>query len=159
TTLIQTMGRAARHQEGRAILYADTITGSMRQALKEISRRRTIQEDYNKEHGGVPQAIVKEIRKWELGAKERATIAEFAAVQDVQVLQQEMKTAAANLDFERAAEIRDLIKKAKGDTSNTYGKHIVSQKSPQAKPQKEEGEPGKKGQVQTARKRAGASAF
>ncbi|MBI4123067.1 MAG: excinuclease ABC subunit UvrB [Parcubacteria group bacterium] len=144
TTLIQTMGRAARHQEGRAILYADTITGSMQRALKEISRRRKIQEEYNKEHGGVPQAIVKEIRKWELGTKEKATLAEFAAVQDVQVLQQEMRTAASSLDFERAAEIRDLIKKVKGDTNTGYGKYNIGPEGVAAKRQKEKDKPGKK---------------
>ncbi len=136
TTLIQTMGRAARHPEGRVILYADAITGSMQRALQEVSRRRKIQEEYNKKHGGVPRAIVKEIRVWELGIKERAALTEFEAVQDVDVLNKEMKEAARNLNFERAAELRDLIKKAKGDTNTRYGKYELGKKSAQAKRQK-----------------------
>ncbi len=138
TTLVQTMGRAARHAEGRAILYADTITGSMKKALEEISRRREIQEAYNKKHRGVPRAIMKEIRKWELGTKKKAAIAEFAAVQDIEVLEREMKIAASNLDFERAAEIRDLIKKPKDGTSSIYGKYDIGPKSIPAKRQKKE---------------------
>ena len=64
TTLIQTMGRAARHKEGHVIMYADQITGSMKSAVKEILRRRKIQKDYNKKHNISPQPIVKEIRDW-----------------------------------------------------------------------------------------------
>ncbi|MBI4217230.1 MAG: excinuclease ABC subunit UvrB [Parcubacteria group bacterium] len=144
TTLVQTMGRAARHQEGRAILYADTITDSMRHALQEVSRRRNIQEIYNKKHGGVPTAIIKEIRVWELGIKERAALTEFESLRDVRVLEQEMKQAASNLDFERAAEIRGLIKKVKSDINGVYGKHDIGPKGIPAKRQKKKNESGKK---------------
>ena len=146
TTLVQTMGRAARHQEGRAILYADTITDSMRRALQEVSRRRNIQEIYNKKHGGVPTAIIKEIRVWELGIKERAALTEFESLRDVRVLEQEMKQAASNLGFERAAEIRNLIKKVKSDTNSIYGKYDIGPKSISAKHQKKKNESGKKSQ-------------
>jgi len=116
TTLIQTMGRAARHQEGRVILYADKTTLSMKNAIKEVKRRRAIQEKYNKEHTITPLPIVKEIRDWEIGRKEKEVAAEFAGFDDQKLLEKEMKAAARNLDFERAAEIRDLIKERKDAT-------------------------------------------
>jgi excinuclease ABC subunit B len=109
TTLIQTMGRAARHPEGKAILYADKTTISMQNAIREIERRRRIQEKYNKEHDITPQAIVKDIRSWGFASKEEIAAAEFGAIQDAKLLEKEMKQAAKNLDFERAAQIRDLI--------------------------------------------------
>ncbi len=110
TTLIQTMGRAARHPEGRIILYADKITQSMQLAIKEINRRRKIQEDYNKKHKITPKAIIKDIRDWGFSKKED-TAEEFWMIHDKKLLEKEMKIAAKNLYFERAAEIRDLIKK------------------------------------------------
>ena len=119
TTLIQTMGRAARHVQGRIILYADKTTMSMRVAINEINRRRKIQEAYNKKHGITPQAIVKDIREWGFSKKEdlprrQAGVAsEFEQVHDKKLLEKEMKEAAKNMDFERAAEIRDLLKKFK----------------------------------------------
>jgi excinuclease ABC subunit B len=111
TTLIQTMGRATRHIEGRVILFADKITGSMKSAIREVERRRKIQQQYNKKHNITPQAIVKEIKNWQFASKEKQIMAEFSAINDIKILEAEMKQAAANLDFERAAEIRDLIKK------------------------------------------------
>jgi len=113
TTLIQTMGRAARHISGHVILYADKITKSMALAIKEVKRRRKIQEEYNKTHKIIPQPIVKEIRDWPFAKKEKAITAEFWMVRDKKLLEKEMKEAAKNLDFERAAEIRDLIKTLK----------------------------------------------
>lgn len=110
TTLIQTMGRAARHPEGRVILYADKMTGSMKKALGEVRRRRKIQEAFNKKHGVVPKPIVKPIRKWLFGEKSRIVQEEFSHVRDATLLENEMKEAAASLDFERAAYLRDLIK-------------------------------------------------
>ena len=110
TTLIQTMGRASRNLNGRVILYADKITGSMKAAVKEIERRRKIQENYNKKHNITPQAISKAIRDWQKTEKEKTLKAEFGVVNDIKILKKEMQIAAANLDFERAAQIRDLIK-------------------------------------------------
>ena len=109
TTLIQTMGRASRHLEGQVILYADKTTFSMKKAIEEIERRRKIQEDYNKKHGISPAAILKAIRDWPFMAKEKEVASEFWAIQDKKLLAKEMEIAARNLDFERAAEIRDLI--------------------------------------------------
>ena len=113
TTLIQTMGRAARHLNGHVILYADKITKSMAAAIKEVKRRRKIQEKYNKTHKIIPQPIVKEIRDWPFAKKEKGITAEFWMVRDKKLLEKEMKEAAKSLDFERAAEIRDLIKTLK----------------------------------------------
>jgi len=116
TTLIQTMGRAARHIEGRVILYADKITFSMKKAIDEISRRRKIQERYNKKHKITPRQISKEIRDWPFLSREKEVSSEFWAIRDAKLLEKEMREAAKNLDFERAAEIRDLIKKLKAQS-------------------------------------------
>jgi len=113
TTLIQTMGRTARHIEGRVILYADKITASMAEAIKEIKRRRKIQSDYNKKHKIKPKPIIKEIRDWPFVSKEKELSSEFWLIKDKKLLEKEMNEAARQLDFERAAEIRDLIKKLK----------------------------------------------
>jgi len=113
TTLIQTMGRAARHLEGHVILYADKITTSMKKAINEVKRRRNIQIEYNKTRNITPKPIVKEIRDWPFASKEKDIISEFGPINDIKLLEKEMKEAAKNLDFERAAEIRDLIKKLK----------------------------------------------
>jgi len=117
TTLIQTMGRAARHPKGHVIMYADKTTKSMKAAIKEITRRRKIQEEYNKAHNITPEAIVKAIRDWPFAsAKEKETAeVEFGAVNDIKLLEKEMKKAAQSLDFERAAELRDMIAKLKAD--------------------------------------------
>jgi excinuclease ABC subunit B len=115
TTLIQTMGRAARHVQGRVILYADKITFSMEKAIKEIERRRKIQENYNKKYKIIPRQITKEIRGWPFASKQKEISQEFWQIRDKKLLEKEMKEAAGNLDFERAAEIRDLIKNLKPD--------------------------------------------
>ncbi len=131
-TLIQTMGRAARHVEGRVIMYADRITGSMDRALKEVGRRRKYQIEYNKKHGITPKSIEKAIREklvdrseketpsWVFGAKEHV----YESLPHLEVdamtppekkrlvknLQTEMRLAAQDLNFELAAEIRDKIR-------------------------------------------------
>ncbi|HKT79163.1 MAG TPA: excinuclease ABC subunit UvrB [Vicinamibacterales bacterium] len=126
-SLIQTSGRAARNVNGRVIMYADTVTESMRSAMAETGRRRTLQEAYNHEHGITPQSIVKQIDAVISSVYERDysspmgpgmlreaaerfhTQAELDA--HIAGLQQQMKAAAANLDFERAASLRDEIKR------------------------------------------------
>jgi len=109
TTLIQTMGRAARHQEGHVILYADKITESIKKAINEVERRRKIQKKYNIIHKITPKPIVKPIREWPFALKEKEISSEFWMIRDEKLLEKEMKEAAKNLDFERAAKIRDLI--------------------------------------------------
>jgi len=113
TTLIQTMGRAARHLEGHVILYADKVTKSMAAAIKEIKRRRKIQLEYNKKHKITPKPILKPIREWPFIQREKESAVEFWMIKDKKLLEKEMKEAVSNLDFERAAQIRDLIKNIK----------------------------------------------
>ena len=115
TSLIQTIGRAARNSEGRVILYADTVTGSMQRAMDETARRRAIQQRYNEEHGIVPQTIRKDIRDViesmkpaEDGKKSRRTAAQIKKT--IEELRVEMLKAAEALEFERAAELRDMMR-------------------------------------------------
>ncbi len=114
-SLIQTIGRCARNEHGKVIMYADNISDSMQIAIEETMRRRGIQEEYNKEHGIVPKTIIKEIRdlisnedmagkkerKEKMSKKEKANL--------IDKLTKEMETAAKNLDFEKAMELRDII--------------------------------------------------
>ena len=120
TSLIQTAGRAARNVEGRVIMYADTITGSMARTIEETERRRTIQMAYNKQHGIEPKSIVKGIRdviENTIAAEEEEAFGEEFAKEDILAmlknLETEMFKAAEQLDFERAASIRDQIKEIK----------------------------------------------
>jgi len=131
-TLIQTMGRAARHVEGEVIMYADSITGSMDRALKEVKRRREIQLKANKKYGITPKSIQKPIRErliefeeqkktpWSINDKESSFISidnldldaltPQEKIRLIKKLRNEMKIAAQNLNFEMAIEIRDKIK-------------------------------------------------
>ncbi len=113
TALIQTIGRAARNANGRVIMYADTITGSMQRAMDETSRRRTLQEFYNKEHHIIPKTIVKEInsslhiRQKSMQAIEDITKENIP--QEIEKLKALMKIASNQLDFEKAIEMREAI--------------------------------------------------
>jgi excinuclease ABC subunit B len=131
-TLIQTMGRAARHVEGRVIMYADKMTGSMKQALSEVSRRRSYQLEYNKKHKITPKSITKPIREkliereegerapWLFGSKEPVyeslphleidAMTPMEKKRLIKNLADEMRLAAQDLNFELAAEIRDKIR-------------------------------------------------
>ena len=123
-SLIQTIGRAARHLEGRAILYSDRITDSMRQAMAETDRRRAIQRAYNEEHGITPRSVVSaiemglaQILKAEYGdvsEEETAGLPEFTSQAEVDQhiarLETEMREAAKKFEFEKAARLRDSIK-------------------------------------------------
>jgi excinuclease ABC subunit B len=122
TSLIQTIGRAARHANGKAILYADRVTDSMRRAVDETNRRRTIQVEYNREHGITPQTIIKAIESTLVTAYEADYFKvplELEAFEDysrdkidgtIARLEAEMRQAARAMEFERAAELRDRIK-------------------------------------------------
>jgi excinuclease ABC subunit B len=117
TTLIQTMGRAARHPKGRIIMYADQVTQSMKRAIKETERRREIQKKYNKEHNITPSAIEKEIKEWlfsKEAEEEAKSLQDLARIKDVKELKKEMEKASKSLDFEKAARIRDEIKRLQG---------------------------------------------
>jgi excinuclease ABC subunit B len=143
SSLIQTVGRAARNSRGTAILYADRITGSMQRMMEETERRRVIQEEYNREHGIIPQTIIKspeEINRQTRVADSRAAKADAAEAgktrrvaearaaygakspeESLREIEQEMRDAAAQLDFERAALLRDqyLELKAQMDGAKT----------------------------------------
>jgi excinuclease ABC subunit B len=121
-SLIQTVGRAARNVNGRAIMYADRVTDSMRLAIDETERRRAIQQAYNHEHGITPASIVKSIDEVMTSVYERDYVTVGAAGDGetfrthgeleafIGQLHQQMKAAAANLEFEKAAALRDRIK-------------------------------------------------
>ena len=126
TSLIQTIGRAARNVRSRVILYADRMTDSMQRAIDETERRRKIQEEFNREHGITPRSVVKEIRTTvdeEVRAREveRNVVGEEMASYErnelVRTLEKEMHEAAAALEFERAAELRDRIEALKSAPS------------------------------------------
>jgi excinuclease ABC subunit B len=129
-SLVQTIGRAARHVNGRAIMYADRITGSMQRALEEMTRRREIQQRYNIEHGITPRSIVKSMEEVRLSTHVADARTERPdprlAVQDkvdlrdparraalIQALERQMREAAANLEFELAAMLRDQLNELK----------------------------------------------
>ena len=124
-SLIQTIGRAARNANGSVIMYADTVTDSMRAAIDETKRRRTIQEAYNKEHGITPKTIIKPIQEAikavkpvedeqadkgaEFTSKDFAALDKEAQAQMIAELTEQMKAAAKRLDFEQAATLRDTV--------------------------------------------------
>jgi excinuclease ABC subunit B len=128
-SLIQTVGRAARNVRGRAVLYADRVTGSMARAIEEMSRRREIQREHNREHGIVPISIRKSVDQVRLVTRvadarvPQPEAVSFAAAAPldreslIAVMEQQMREAAAELDFELAAQLRDQIfdLKAAGD--------------------------------------------
>ncbi len=121
TSMIQTIGRAARNAEGKVIMYGDVITGSMRKAIDETERRRAIQMKYNKEHGIVPKTIEKNIRAVIEATMVAEEIADYVAErpalsakereQRIRMLEKDMKAAAKQLEFEKAAQLRDEIRK------------------------------------------------
>lgn len=112
TSLVQTIGRAARNAEGRVIMYADTVTGSMKRAIDETDRRRKIQSEYNKEHGIIPKTIIKEVKN-SIGITGKKSSADDIKPSDIpkeiEKLKALMKVASSQLDFEKAIEIRDTI--------------------------------------------------
>lgn len=128
TSLIQTVGRAARNSESKVIMYADNMTNSMERTINETNRRRSIQEAYNEEHNMVPKTIIKEIREViEIStvAEEKASYTSEASsdllldkkelAKHISKLEKEMKEAAKDLQFERAAVLRDEIERMKRD--------------------------------------------
>jgi excinuclease ABC subunit B len=142
SSLIQTVGRAARNSRGQAILYADRVTGSMQRMMEETERRRVLQEEYNREHGIIPQTIMKSVEEIERAtrvadsrsAKAAAMDARNMRVAEARVpfgarkpeevladLEREMRDAAAQLDFERAALLRDQYLELKAEMDGARG--------------------------------------
>jgi excinuclease ABC subunit B len=138
-SLIQTVGRAARNAEGRAIMYADRLTGSMQRSIDETSRRRDAQRQYNEEHGITPRTIVKSVEEMMLStrvadarldrrpaadrvAEARPSYAEEVNLEEwSKILEQEMRDASAALDFERAARLRDQLLEVKARLGSGAG--------------------------------------
>ena len=119
TSLIQTIGRAARNAEARVLLYADTVTPSMQRAMDETERRRKKQMAYNAEHGITPRTIRKEVSTL-LGISHRAEAGETAYSEQekaarIEILKEQMQQAARELEFEQAAKLRDEIKRLMGE--------------------------------------------
>ncbi|MCI6559847.1 MAG: excinuclease ABC subunit UvrB [Ruminococcus sp.] len=123
TSLIQTIGRAARNSEGKVIMYADSVTGSMERAIVETERRRALQTAFNEEHGIVPKTIIKEVRDvLEITSKEKVEektkSVKMSAKEKEELiarLTEEMKNSAKMLEFEHAAYLRDKIRELKGE--------------------------------------------
>ena len=127
--LIQTIGRAARNAESKVIMYGDTVTASMKRAIDETNRRRTIQQEYNKKHGIVPKTIIKDIKNTllittKVEQENKLTEKEKKAL--IVKLEKELELAVKDLDFEKAIELRDTILELKGEqvkkSSNKGGK-------------------------------------
>ncbi len=118
-SLIQTIGRCARNEHGKVIMYADMISEAMDVAIKETERRRKIQEEYNKEHGIIPKTIVKDIKEVISNnikeEKKKTKLSKKETENMIIKIEEEMKNAARNLDFERAMELRDILFELKGD--------------------------------------------
>ena len=112
-SLIQTIGRCARNSNGHVIMYADTISEAMNKAITETNRRRTIQEEYNKEHNITPKTIIKEIKEVVSNEVETKSTSKKITKKEsreiMATIEEEMKLAAKNLDFERAMELRDIL--------------------------------------------------
>jgi len=133
-SLIQTVGRAARHLQGQAILYADRMTGSMQRALDEMSRRRGIQQAYNVEHGVIPRSIVKSVGDIRFvtrvadarGQRPAAAASRPADAKEreglMRLLESQMQAAAEALDFEQAALLRDQLLELKAELEPQGGR-------------------------------------
>lgn len=128
TSLIQTVGRAARNIDGRVVMYADKITGSMERAIKETNRRREIQDRYNKQHNITPKSVIKGVRDVieatkaaEEEGKYKTKDKDISISEYIIELEKEMRLAADNLEFEKAAYYRDQIKELrKNNGQNNY---------------------------------------
>ena len=115
-SLIQTIGRAARNENGKVIMYADTYSDAMNEAIKETKRRRVIQEEYNKIHGITPKTIIKDIKEVVTNevTNKKKKVSKKERVEMLETLEKEMREAAAAMDFEKAMELRDIYFELKG---------------------------------------------
>jgi excinuclease ABC subunit B len=149
TALIQTMGRAARNVNGTVIMYADRITDSMARAIDETQRRRKVQDAYNQEHHVTPKSIHKDVvnlieltkvaeNKTSYGSKKKAPLTKEALHKVIQTMTRQMKEASKNLEFEKAAELRDRLGQLRQQLSgmnrdDTLPKEFQGEDMPQAR--------------------------
>jgi len=118
-SLIQTIGRCARNENGKVIMYADNYSDAMNIAIEETKRRREIQDKFNKEHGIVPKTIIKDIKEVisnNIDTKDKKKkLSKKDTLDMIGKIEEEMRDAAKNLDFERAMELRDILFELKGE--------------------------------------------
>ncbi len=165
TSLIQTIGRAARNANSMVILYADKVTDSMKLAIDETERRRALQQEYNDQHGITPETIRKTIRAGieTEAAKRRTTEAAAKAEEDhvyvtieyIEALEQEMLAAAENLEFERAASLRDRVLRLKENIGKTLAE-VESEKPSAAAGRQKKRRKGVKGGAKVPRPKRGS---
>ena len=153
-SLIQTIGRAARHAGGRVIMYADTVTRSMRTALDETERRRAIQLAWNEQHGIEPEGISKQIRDITDGLRVAEESPAYVVATDlprdellrmIKELESQMKSAARELEFERAAQLRDRIVELRRELVGDTPEGLRAFESPSPRPQRANGGGGRRG--------------
>jgi len=116
TTLVQTMGRAARNRDGHVVLYADRTTDAIENAVSETKRRRQIQKEYNEKHGTEPATVEKQITESDLKSGDVESPSAETTEQEIEILREKMEEAAEDLEFEKAAMYRDRIKELQGGT-------------------------------------------
>ncbi|MGI6173787.1 MAG: excinuclease ABC subunit UvrB [Christensenellales bacterium] len=140
TSLIQTVGRAARNVDGRVIMYADEITGSMRRAIDETNRRRALQQAYNEENGIEPESVRSAVRELLTVSREPGADAGIADEEERQMaiahLEEQMLQAAGELDFERAAKLRDRMLALRGEKAAAPGASTPPRRKPSMKRRK-----------------------
>ena len=153
-SLIQTIGRAARHAGGRVIMYADTVTRSMRTALDETERRRAVQLAWNEQHGIEPEGISKQIRDITDGLRVAEESPAYVVATDlprdellrmIKELESQMKSAARELEFERAAQLRDRIVELRRELVGDTPEGLRAFESPSPRPQRANGGGGRRG--------------
>ena len=159
-SLIQTIGRAARHAEGRVIMYADAVTQSMRTALDETARRRAIQLGYNEQHGIEPAGISKEIRDITDGLRVAEESPAYVVATDlprdellrmIKELESQMKSAARELEFERAAQLRDQIVELRRELVGDTPEGLRAFDAPAPRPQRADAPSGRRGRWRRGR--------
>ena len=166
TSLIQTIGRAARNSNSKVILYADKVTDSMRMAIDETERRRAIQQAYNEKHGITPETIKKRIRggieaeaakrRQNAAAAREASDGAYITIEYIEALEQEMLSAAENLEFERAASLRDRVLQLKDNVGKPLSEvEIVKTKSSAGGRQRKRSKGANKGRTRVPRPKRG----
>ena len=166
TSLVQTIGRAARNANSKVILYADKVTDSMKMAIDETDRRRKIQQEYNEKHGITPETVRKRIRggieaeaakrRQVAAAAQEASDGTYITIEYIEALEQEMLTAAESLEFERAASLRDRVMQLKDNIGKPLSEVEIAETSSSATGRQRKRRKGvKKGRASVPRPKRG----